>query len=249
MKKMYKTVSIFIAAALLFVIAGCGTTSSVKGSGIKGEKPVMAASRAKIIDYQGAAFGEEVPEWVIKVAEGEYSETALSTVMPALKGRKVFVTMADGDNLEFVKQWTDLVNIETQVGDTLQRIVGKVVTASEDVKAREMGKEADPTEVNRKLKLYKESVSTVEINGLEKTTDYWIEKQTGSKKKGNFKDVYEYYAVWSMDKKVYDAQLNAALDNVQDNTSEAETLKKTLKNKLNDLVLSSNDLTAEGTAD
>jgi len=249
MKKMYKTVSIFIAAVLLFAVAGCGTTSSVKGSGIKGAKPIMAASRAKIIDYQGAAFGKEVPEWVIKVAEGEYSETALSTVMPALKGRKVFVTMADGDNLEFVKQWTDLVDVETQVGDTMQRIVGKVVSASEDAKAREMGKEADPTEVNRKLKLYKEAVAAVEINGLEKTASYWIEKQTGSKKDGNFKDVYEYYAVWSMDKKVYDAQLNAALDNVQDNTSEAETLKKTLKNKLNELVLSSNDLTAEGTAD
>jgi len=249
MKKMSKVVSLFITAAVLFAVTGCGTTSSVKGSGIKGSKPTMAASRAKIIDYQGAAFGAEIPEWVIKVAEGEYSETALSTIMPALKGRKIFVTMADGDNLEFVKQWTDLVDVETQVGDTMQRIVGKVVSASEDAKAKETGKEADPTEVNRKLKLYKEAVAAVEINGLEKTASYWVEKQTGTKKEGNFKDVYEYYAVWSMDKKVYDTQLNAALDNVKDNTSEAETLKKTLKNKLNDLVLSSNDLAAEGTAD
>jgi hypothetical protein len=139
--------------------------------------------------------------------------------------------------------------LKRRLGDAMQCIVEKIVSASEDAKAKEIGKEADPTEVNRKLKLYKEAVAAVEINGLEKTAGYWVEKQTGTKKDGNFKDMYKYYAVWYIDKKVYDAQLNAALGNVQDNTSEAATLKKTLKNKLNDLVLSSNDLTAEGTTD
>ena len=27
-------------------------------------------------------------------------------------------TIAEGDNYEFVKQWTDLVDVEVQVGDT-----------------------------------------------------------------------------------------------------------------------------------
>ncbi|MFA6855706.1 MAG: hypothetical protein WCR31_00725 [Treponema sp.] len=247
--KFVKAIFIMATVAALLAVTGCGTTAAVKGSGIKGEKPEMAASKAKIVDYQGAAFGTEIPEWVIQVAQGEYSESALSKVMPDLKGRKIFVTMADGDNLEFVKQWTDLVDVETQVGDTMQRVVGKVVQASEDAKAKEAGKEFDPTEVSRKLKLYKEAVAAVEINGLEKTASYWVEKQSGSAKDGNNKDVFEYYAVWSMDKSVYDAQLNAALQTVKDNTSESENLKKMLKDKLSDLVLTSNDLSAENTAD
>lgn len=245
---MKKLIVLFAACAVL-AVTGCGTTSSVKGSGIKGEQPEMATSKAKIVDYQGAAFGTEIPQWVVQVAQGEYSESALSKVMPDLKGRKIFVTMADGDNLEFVKQWTDLVDVETQVGDTMQRVVGKVVSASEDAKAKESGKDTDPTEVERKLKLYKEAVAAVEINGLEKTASYWVEKQTGSQKDGNYKDVYEYYAVWSMDKSIYDAQLNAALQNVKDNTSESETLKKMLKDKLSTIVLTSNDLAAEDSAD
>jgi hypothetical protein len=249
MKQFVKTIFSMTTAAALLTAAGCRTVTAVKGSGIKGEKPEMAASKAKIIDYQGAAFGTEIPEWVIQVAQGEYSESALSKVMPNLKGRKIFVTMADGDNLEFVKEWTDLVDVETQVGDTMQRVVGKVVQASEDAKAKETGKESDPTEVDRKLKLYKEAVAAVEINGLEKTASYWVEKQTGSVKTGNNKDVYEYYAVWSMDKSIYDAQLNAALQNVKDNTSESENLKKMLKDKLSNLVLTSNDLSVENTAD
>ncbi len=245
---MKKLIVLFAASAVL-AVTGCGTTSSVKGSGIKGEEPEMATSKARIVDYQGSAFGTEIPQWVIQVAQGEYSESALSKVMPDLKGRKIFVTMADGDNLEFVKQWTDLVDVETQVGDTMQRVVGKVVSASENAQAKESGKETDPTEVERKLKLYKEAVSAVEINGLEKTASYWVEKQTGSQKDGNYKDVYEYYAVWSMDKSIYDAQLNAALQNVKDNTSESETLKKMLKDKLSSIVLSSNDPAAEDSAD
>jgi hypothetical protein len=244
-----KKIVVLLAASALLAVTGCGTTSAVKGSGIKGEQPVMSTSKAKIIDYQGAAFGTEIPQWVIQVAQGEYSESALAKVMPDLKGRKIFVTMADGDNLEFVKQWTDLVDVETQVGDTMQRVVGKVVTASENVSAKESGKETDPTELTRKLNLYKEAVAAVEINGLEKTASYWVQKQTGSEKDGTSKEVFEYYAVWSMDKSVFDAQLNAALQNVKDNTSESAALKAALKDKLNTLVLSSNDLTAEGASD
>lgn len=41
------------------------------------------------------------------------------------------VVTAVGDNLDFVKQWTDLVDIEVQVGDTMQRIVGKAVSTVE----------------------------------------------------------------------------------------------------------------------
>lgn len=249
MKVCGKAALIIMAASVMFAVSSCGTTSSVTGSGIKGEKPEMASSRAKIVDYQGSAFGTEIPQWVILVSQGEYSDAALSKVMPELKGKKVFVTMADGNNLEFVKQWTDLVDIETQVGDTMQRVVGKVVSASEKAKAKESGKQADPTEVEQKLKLYKEAVAAVEINGLEKTASYWVEKQTGSQKDGTLKDVYEYYAVWTMDRDNYDTQLNAAMANVKDNTSESEALKKMLKDKLTGLVLSSNDLTTEDAAD
>src|SRR5574344_1824054 len=179
MKKMMMTAA--VCAAVLTAFSGCASTS-VKGSGIKGKSAKMDTANVKIVDYQGASFGSEIPQWVILVSNGEYSAKTLSTVMPEMKDKKAFVTIAQGDNLEAVKQWTDLVDIEVQVGDTMQRVVGKAVSASAATKAKETGKVSDPTTVERELNMYKQAVSTVEVNGLEKAASYWVEKQTGSSK-------------------------------------------------------------------
>ena len=58
--------------------------------------------------------------------------------MPGINGKKAFVTIARGDNLAFTQQWTDLVDIEVQVGDEMQRIVGKAVSASHSPSLKEM---------------------------------------------------------------------------------------------------------------
>lgn len=94
---------LFLAAALA-VLVSCGSTKSVQESKYKGEEPVMSASRRQIIDYQGAEFGSAVPQWVVDLSAGQYSESALTKTMPDLKGKKIFVTIANGDNLEFVRQ-------------------------------------------------------------------------------------------------------------------------------------------------
>lgn len=244
---MKKIISVAFIAAALALVMSCASTS-VKGSGYKGKAPTVAKSQVEIIDYQGASFGSEIPQWVVLVSQGQYSNTVLSQSMPDLKDKKVFVTIAQGDNLEFVKQWTDLVDVEVQVGDTMQRVVGKAVSASEAATAKETGKESDPTEVERKLNMYKEAVSTVEVNGLEKVASYWIEKKVTSNKK-DVKDVFEYYAVWAMDQKKFDTQLDAAMKNVKDNTSEGAALKKALSAKLTGIVVSSNSADVENDAD
>ena len=228
-----------VVAVTSFMVMSCASTT-VKGSGIKGKSAKMAKNKIEVVDYQGASFGSEIPQWVIEVGNGNYSASVLTKVMPDLKGKKTFVTIAQGDNLEFVKQWTDLVDVEVQVGDTMQRVVGKAVSASEKGTSSETGKEADPTELQRKLDLYKEAVSAVEVNGLEKVSSYWIEKTIINKKNKVSKDVFEYYAVWAMDQDRFDAQVDAAMANVADNTSEGAELKKALGAKLKNTMISSN---------
>jgi hypothetical protein len=246
-REMKKSIiAALFCVAMLTAFTGCASSSSTKGSGIKGKSATVSTGKATIVDYQGAAFGSEIPQWVILISEGQYSASTLAKVMPEMKDKKAFVTISQGDNLEFVKQWTDLVDIEVQVGDTMQRIVGKAVSAQETAKAKETGKEKDPTEVERELQMYKEAVSAVEVNGLEKVASYWVEKKVGEKK--DAQDIFEYYAVWAMDQKAYESQLDAAMKNVKDNTSEGESLKKTLKEKLTGLVVSSNNPAAEDDA-
>ena len=243
MKKIIFTALAAVAAVLTM---SCASTN-VKGSQFKGNAPVMKSSKIEIRDYQGASFGSAIPQWVILVSEGQYSSAVLSEAMPDVKGKKVFVAVAQGDNLEFVKQWTDLVDIEVQVGDAMQRVVGKAVSASEQGKEKESGKDSGTAEISRKLDMYKEAVSTVEVNGLEKTASYWIEKKVTDSDK-SVKDVFEYYSVWTMDQENFDRQLEAAMKNVKDNTSEGEELKETLKTKLSKLMITSNTSAVEDEA-
>lgn len=240
MKEIIKIAAAAIFAALL---ASCATTK-VEGSGIKGKSAKVKTPKAEIVDYQGATFGSEIPEWVVQISDGQYSRDALSPYMPGLEKKKVFIVIASGDNLDFVKQWTDLVEVEVQVGDTMQRIVGKAVSASQKARQTQTGKNSDPTEMERELNMYKEAVSAVEVNGLEKAASYWIEKIVRGKDKKE-KDSFEYYTVWTMDQEKFDRQLDASMKNISDNTSEGAELKKALREKLTGTTVSSNYETLE----
>ena len=122
--------SIFILSIVATVLLGSCATTKVAGSGIKGKAAKVQKNYVTILDYQGASFGSEIPQWVVEIGNGNYSAEYLSPIMPGISGKKPFVVVARGDNLEFTKQWADLVDVEVQVGDEMQRIVGKAVSAA-----------------------------------------------------------------------------------------------------------------------
>ena len=246
MKKSILILSVVTA----LVFAGCGTTKTVKGSGIKGNAAKVQKSYVTILDYQGASFGSEIPQWVVEIGNGNYSAEALSPILPGISGKKPFVVVARGDNLEYTRQWADLVDVENQVGDEMQRIVGKAVSAVQKGRAKQVGDTKDATVLEQELNMYKQAVSAVELNGLEKIASYWIQKEVKpSKNSKESKIYYEYYAVWGMNKKLYDIQIQSALDGVEDNTDEGKALKETLSLKLQNMMITSNDETITEEAD
>lgn len=246
MKKSILILSVVTA----LVFAGCGTTKTVKGSGIKGNAAKVQKSYVTILDYQGASFGSEIPQWVVEIGNGNYSAEALLPILPGISGKKPFVVVARGDNLEYTRQWADLVDVENQVGDEMQRIVGKAVSAVQKGRAKQVGDTKDATVLEQELNMYKQAVSAVELNGLEKIASYWIQKEVKpSKNSKESKVYYEYYAVWGMNKKLYDLQIQSALDGVEDNTDEGKALKETLSLKLQNMMITSNDETIIEEAD
>ena len=246
MKKSILILSVVTA----LVFAGCGTTKTVKGSGIKGNAAKIQKSYVTILDYQGASFGSEIPQWVVEIGNGNYSAEALLPILPGISGKKPFVVVARGDNLEYTRQWADLVDVENQVGDEMQRIVGKAVSAVQKGRAKQVGDTKDATVLEQELNMYKQAVSAVELNGLEKIASYWIQKEVKpSKNSKESKIYYEYYAVWGMNKKLYDIQIQSALDGVEDNTDEGKALKETLSLKLQNMMITSNDETITEEAD
>ena len=238
---MKKILTLVCTSALILSFMGCATTS-VKGSGIKGKPAKVDTAYTRILDYQGASFGSEIPQWVVEIGDGNFSPDYLKTVIPGIDGKKVFVQVARGDNLAFIQQWTDLVDIEVQVGDEMQRIVGKAVSAIQKARGTQKGSTTSDTELEQELNMYKEAVSAVELNGLEKLASYWIKKETKVEKNAKESTItYEYYTIWGMKESLYNEQLLAAMKNIEDNTDEGKALKAALTKKLKSMMITSND--------
>lgn len=237
-----------ITLSLAFLSLSACTTTKVAGSGMKGKTASVKTGKRIIIDYQGATLGKEIPEWVELLVEGQYSQPVLKSVMPNLEGKKVFVTMGRGDNLDFVQTWSDLVEIETEVGGTLERVAGKAVEAEMKGKASAQGKDVNATEMERIINMYRASLVNVRISGLERIASYWLETQVMDGKKVQ-DDYYEYYAVWAMDEGLFDKQLKAAMAKIDETTTEAKELKSIVEAKLKNSIAVSNSEVVNKEAD
>ena len=241
---MKKFLAFASAVTLAVSLLSCGSTKSVTESKYKGNEPDMKALKRQIVDYQGAEFGSPVPQWVVDLSAGQYSESALSKTMPDLKGKKIFVTIANGDNLEFVRQWTDLVQVETEVASSLERVAAKAVEARMSGSGAQEGTEVtEKQSMEQTLNMYRTSLSSVRFSGLEKTAQYWtLSQKIDAKKTPVGEPYYTYYAVWTMEKDLFDKQLDTAIKNIDETSTEAKELKAIVRQKLSEeLSVSSND--------
>ena len=76
----------------------------------------------------------------------------------------------------------------------------------------------------------------MEINGLVKESQYWMQfrkpkqgvKVNKKSPESSYDYYYEYYVVFVMNRAIYDKQLDAALNGIENNASETEMLKKAL---------------------
>lgn len=190
----------------------------------KGPNAKMAVNRPQVIDYQGATLGKEIPEWVDVLLEG--NNAAVEKKL-GLSGVKTFIVEANGPNLDMLKSWTDLVNIETEVAGQIERQVAQTVQAT--MAGME---DAGEAEVQKAIDMYAVSAKNVTINGLEKKAQFWVETQQikpGLKKAKNPSDYivrYTYYVVYCCDAKLFEKQMKAAMDDVEDNTKYADVLRQ-----------------------
>jgi len=238
---MKKTLSALIALSLALLLTSCKTTS-VSSSKIKGGNKAKAGSRTyTVVDYQGASLGKTVPRWVELIYEGQYSRAILQKEMPGLEGQKVFVVQGRGDNLDFVKSWVTLVDVETEVSGAMGRVTVKVVTSKMEASASSEGKVVNPSEVSKQLEDFRMAVQDVRISGLERVAEYWVEIQVSEKKKV-IDDYYEYFSVWVVDQKSFNKQLETSLKNIDKTTPQTQELAELVRAKLADEIsVSSND--------
>ena len=224
---MKKILGMMVIVASFLAFVGCATTKT-KGSGIKGQGSKVDTGKRVLIDYQGATFGSEIPEWVKLIGEGQYSEKVLSKSMPGVENKKVFVVTNRGNKLNYIEQWADLVKIETEVAGIMERVAGKSVEATMNG--------SDNEDLQEALNMYRVSLTSVRLSGLEKVASYWTKNKLVDDDGETIETFYEYYAVWGMDKKIFNNQLNEALKGIDETSTEAAYLKAKVTEDLIDSV-------------
>ena len=97
--------------------------------------------------------------------------------------------------------------------------------------------------------MYRTSLTSVRFSGLEKTAQFWTlsHKEKGKEK---YDSKYSYYAVWTIDKSLFEDQLNKAMKNIDETSTEEKELKSIVRQKLADqLSIQTNDEEENNKAD
>ena len=197
------------------------------------KKGKEAKIKIEIVNRPGMAVGSDIPDWISAVLEGDNKRIAKSLKID-LKESQIFVFSNQGPNLEFLKTWTDQVDVQRQVANSFSMAVGQSANAVFE------GSTGDETKQREAIEQTVKALSAMEINGLLKEAQYWMQfkkpkqgvKITKKSPESDFEYYYEYYVVFTMPRDIYDAQLQAALSGIEDNASETALLKKALSENL-----------------
>lgn len=214
--------------AMVFVLG------TIVSSGVfAAKKGKEAKIKIEIVNRPGMALGTEIPSWVQSVLEGENKQIAKALKVD-LKEYQIFVFSNQGTDLEFLKTWTDQVDVQRQVANSFSIAVGQSANAVFQ------GSSGDENKKKMAIDQTIKALSAIEINGLLKESQYWIQfrkpkqgmKVTKKSPDSAYDYYYEYYVVFTMKRNIYDAQLAAALNGIEDNASETVLLKKALSENL-----------------
>ena len=216
---------VFAVASVLALLLSFNVFAAKKGK--------EAKVKIEIINRPGMALGTDIPEWVQAVLEGENKKVAKSLKVD-LKEYQIFVFSNQGNDLEFLKTWTDQVDVQRQVANSFSVAVGQSANAVFQ------GSSGDENKKKMAIDQTVKALSAIELNGLLKEAQYWMQfrkpkqgvKVNKKSPESSYDYYYEYYVVFVMSRSVYDAQLNAALNGIDDNASETVLLKKALSENL-----------------
>ena len=231
--KMTKFVAVAVAAAAS-LLASCGSTRNISNV------PELD-NENKMVDYQGKSMGGQVPKWAELAVAGEKKKVAKEL---DIEDKQIFIIQKQDKDLDFLQIWTDNVDVRAEVANSFSQAVAQAADAN--LKATNANEQANK---ERAVSLLTKTLSALEVNGLLKEAQFWTKTRNVAdkyigKKQGTipsdqyYEFKYNYIVVFAMDKEIYQTQIEAALNGVEDNASETDLLKKALSTTLMEPLLS-----------
>ena len=195
MKKTLKalTCAVFtVLAGSALLLSGCTTTSSAAQAAPRAQRPT-------VVDWQGAAYGTEIPEWARIILQGD--EVDKIQKMSEFSKKYVKFASARGQDVDLLKAWAAADAADTISRSITQNVTGELGTAVK-------GNKDDAATV----KIAEQAIgifSSNKISGFEKSREFWVKMQQPSGK-----TEFEYVVLYAIDKDNFQDQIDAALGNL-----------------------------------
>ena len=197
--------TVLAGSALLF--SSCTTTS--------GAQAAPMAPRPKVVDWQGAAYGTEIPEWARIILQGD--EVDKIQKMSEFSKKYVKFASARGQDVDLLKAWA-----AADAADTISRSITQNVTSELGTAIK--GNKDDAATV----KIAEQAIgifASNKISGFEKSREFWVKMQQPSGK-----TEFEYVVLYAIDKDNFQDQIDAALGKISAKNEQEKKLFPALMN-------------------
>lgn len=221
---MKKIIGGLLSAVVLCAFTSCGSTSGATKVSSKDSIVKSASNHAEYIDWQGLAANGDLPEWYSLVLNAR-SEAALRKALSQegddYKNYRLWAVNSTGENLEAIKTMTDSFNIQSAVAASIAQNVAQVADRQRDLEGP-----GSAITMESKAQVVDMISKNVTLNGLERITSYWAQYEIQNKKGEVVKPaIYSYVLVMGMSQERFNAQLDAAMKKIDENTNQDENLR------------------------
>lgn len=204
---MKKTAFVFGAVLTAgLVLASCGSTKEAASSSTEVSKEIsasmdenntsVAARKTQIIDWQNRTIGAKVnPEWLLSITQGNGTKYVdMYGLSKEYANHKWFCSSAQNaskDVAQAIAESDVLYALASEMANTVNSTLGNTISDGE--------KDAIRTVCSK--------VNNVKLTGIGNRGSYWQLELT-TDEYGNTQRVYNYYAVYSCSRSIYNQLLN-----------------------------------------
>ena len=221
-KNFVKTV--LILSAGLMLIAGCTSTGAATTTAPRQASGNARTLKFEIIDWQGASFGAEIPEWA-QIVLSDKEQLDRIAAAPTYKDLAVRTASAQGKDIDLLKRW-----VQNDIAAAVTREIAQTITVKSG-QGMSGNKDSDK-DAQKMLQDVMGVFSSVTLNGLEKSREFWV----GRRDKETGKESYEYVAVYVINKENLMLQIDRALGKVAAKTEKEKTMLTDIKSAIQNSV-------------
>ena len=204
MKKRFLLLGLAVAGLTAVVLTSCAGSPS-------GTTTSRVQLNIVITDYQGAAIGSAIPDWVEAAINGDLETLKM---IPRFQGKIPLVDWGNGQNLDLLRSWVSNFNVQAGVSRRIRNYM------EAEFGGKQLGSKDTPENRNFLSELVT-SFSHAQYSGVAKEMDYWVKIRFID----NGREEYRYYVVYSIAEQDLQHQIDLAMGRISAATREQQEIK------------------------